>query len=504
MKISLILPCAATGMDSQLDLKYLSKLFTKTGETGGTSIMGCIPSALPTLAALTPPDIDVSITDENIEKIDFDRDVDIVGISFLTLLSPRAYEIADEFRKRGVHVVLGGIHTTMFPEEALEHADTIFIGEAEDTWGTFINDFRAKKPEKKYEAEQRPDLQKLVIPRWNLMKHKYYTVYQVQTTRGCPFDCDFCAVRTFQGPPRSKPVEHVVREIQETLKYNKIPGWRYVQFADDNIISNKAFARKLFKALIPLNIRWSSQISINLAQDDELLDLAQKSGCDSVLIGFESISQQSLDSINKGSVNKKDFYKEAIQKIHDHGITIFGMFILGFDGEDESMFSELAQFVKETNIAFPVFNILTPIPGTRLYDRMQEKNRIVHDQWEKYNGSHVCFQPDSMSVEALQNGYYWLLKEVYSFEAIFKRLDYLWEMGFNKLDRNYTFLKLFLTVKLWLQKFKEQGTMVGFIERSILELRTKKGINFQALPMLLNFFHFAENLPETDFSPPGK
>jgi radical SAM superfamily enzyme YgiQ (UPF0313 family) len=495
MKITFIQPAVRSKIGNQLDFKYLSKLVNGVSKTGGVSIMGCISLALPTLAALTPGDAEMSIIDENIDFVDFDAKADIAAISYITLSSNRAYEIADEFRKRGVYVVLGGFHASMFPDEALMHGDSVFVGEAEDTWPGFIEDFKNKRPEKVYKSEKKPDLKKLVVPRWDLINNRYYNVRHVQTSRGCPFDCDFCLVRSMLGTPRQKPVENVLSEIKEVLKYNKTPGMKVVIFSDDNIIASPKYAKELFKALIPLKIRWNSQCSINIAEDDELLDLAAQSGCDSLLIGLESVSQESLNSVNKGKFNKADKYREAVEKIHSRKISICGMIILGLDSDDNTIFDKTLEFMNETSIIFPMFNILTPIPGTRLCDQFEKENRLLHHRWDEYNGSTVCMKPKLMSAEELQQGFYRVLQELYSKDAIFTRLNQLWEKGFIKMDNNYTFLRVVMTLVLFVESLRQKKEMSGFIRKCIKLMWRKKGINLNAILMNLNNYEYMLHLP---------
>lgn len=496
MKIKFILPSVQNTISNSLELKYLMRLFNKTGKNGGTSLLGCLPSAIPLLAALTPRDIKVVITDENIEYVDYDEKVDLVAISFLTLTAPRAYEIADEFRRRGVYVIAGGLHPTMFPEEAAGHADTIVIGEAEEIWPLFLEDFRNGRQKKIYREERKPDLQSLVIPRWELMKNRYYNIHHVQTTRGCPFDCDFCSVRIYQGLPRYKPVSHVVEEIKVVKKYNRHPAKDSIVFSDDNIISNPGYAKDLFRALIPLKIRWTSQCSINIARDEELMDLAQRSGCQSLMIGFESISQESLNGVNKGKLNKITDFKEAVRKLHAHKFTIFSLMILGLDGDDETSFRRTYDFIMETGISFPVFNILTPLPGTRLYTQMEKEKRLLHHRWDEYNGSTVVFTPRKMSAETLQEGFYWLFKNLFSYDAIFDRIEKLWDTGTLKLDRKFTLLRIIVTVILTFERLKYRGEMADFIKRIVCILWEKKGISIEALLLYLNYYEYAKSLPE--------
>lgn len=496
MKISFILAADPSPVSNQLDFRYLTRLLNGTGSNGGVALMGCMPLALPTLAALTPPDVEVKIIDENVEDPDLDEPTDVAAISYLTATSDRAYAIAREYRSRGVHVVLGGIHATIFPEEALQHADTVVTGEAEESWPRFVEDFRQGKPRRRYDCASPPDLKQLVIPRWDLLKNRYYSIRHVQTSRGCNQDCDFCAVRAFSGRPRFKPVANVVREIVETKRYSKTPGMHRITFADDNIVSSRRYAAELFRALIPLDIRWSSQCSLSIASDEELLQLAADSGCESLLIGFESLSQQSLNSVNKGAVNRVDAFIEAIERIHAHGIMIYPMMMLGFDEDAPSSFAEMAAFLSRTNAAFPVFNIVTPIPGTRLYERIEREGRVLHRRWSEYNGSHVCFAPKRMTAQQLQDGFCWLQKELYSHQAIFERVEKLWKHGVIRQGRRYLVARTLVTLRLMAELAVQRGPMRRFLARTIRELWARSDISISALLVNLNFFDYAMKLPD--------
>jgi radical SAM superfamily enzyme YgiQ (UPF0313 family) len=288
------------------------------------------PINLGLLAALTPPDIEVCITDENTSIINLNKDVDLVGITVATVTAHRAYEIADSFRKRGVTVVLGGIHVSLLPDEAGEHADSIVVGEAEEIWPTLIADFKANNLQPIYKAQSRPSLKGLPIVRRDLFdRNRYLIKNTIFTTRGCPFDCSFCSVTTFFGRSyRTRPVNEVIAEIKT------LPRHELIMFMDDNIAGNPRFAKELFQALIPLKINWLSQCSVTIAYDNELLDLAAKSGCVDLFLGIESISAASLESVGK-KINKVERYDEVIRKIHAHGSAIHGFFIFGFDEDDQ-------------------------------------------------------------------------------------------------------------------------------------------------------------------------
>ena len=383
---------------------------------------------LPTIAANTPPDVEVRIVDECVEDIDFNVDVDLVGISVMTYLAPRAYEIAARFRARGVKVVLGGIHVSMCPEEAKEHADSIVVGESEKTWPILVEDFRRGELKSLYEEKDLPKLENLPIPRRELFKpNSYWTTNCVQTSRGCPFACDFCTVTIFGGNQfRLRPIEQVIEEVKRLKK-------GFVVFVDDNIAGNKAYAKQLFKALIPLKINWGSQASLTMARDPELLDLAAKSGCTALFIGVESISEENLAAANK-RFNKVDKYKEEFRRFHDYGILIQTGMIFGFDHDDESAFERTVEFLEENNIELAMFNILTPLPGTNLYKKMDAEGRIIDRDWSHYDGRHVVFKPKLMTPETLQEGFLWAYHKFFSYPSIIKRIvPSLWKLPHKRL-----------------------------------------------------------------------
>ena len=383
---------------------------------------------LPTIAANTPPDVEVRIVDECVEDIDFNVDVDLVGISVMTYLAPRAYEIAAKFRARGVKVVLGGIHVSMCPEEAKEHADSIVVGESEKTWPILVEDFRRGELKSLYEEKDLPKLENLPIPRRELFKpNSYWTTNCVQTSRGCPFACDFCTVTIFGGNQfRLRPIEQVIEEVKRLKK-------GFVVFVDDNIAGNKAYAKQLFKALIPLKINWGSQASLTMARDPELLDLAAKSGCTALFIGVESISEENLAAANK-RFNKVDKYKEEFRRFHDYGILIQTGMIFGFDHDDESAFERTVEFLEENNIELAMFNILTPLPGTNLYKRMDAEGRIIDRDWSHYDGRHVVFKPKLMTPETLQEGFLWAYHKFFSYPSMIKRIvPSLWKLPHKRL-----------------------------------------------------------------------
>lgn len=357
--------------------------------------------SLATVAALFPKDTEIKIINDSIEEIDYNEKADLVGITSITSTAPRAYDIADKFIEKGIPVVMGGIHPSALPHEAIEHADSVVIGEAEGQIKHVVNDLKDGKLKKFYSSDKKPSLKNLPHPRTDLLQgNSYYKEMQmIQTTRGCPFNCDFCSVTNFFGQTfRTRPIQDIVKEIKALSRRT------IIFFVDDNIGGNPRYAKELFKALIPLNIKWIGQASIIIAKDRELLSLAAKSGCLSLFIGFESVSPSSLKEVGK-SINKVEDYKKSIKIIHDYGIGIIGAFIFGFDSDRKSVFEETISFIDRNQIELPSLSILTPLPGTRLYDRLEKEGRIIERDWSKYTNGEVVFKPELLTVEELKEGY---------------------------------------------------------------------------------------------------
>ena len=375
------------------------------------------PLNLATVAALTPPEIEVSITDENLTTIDFNRAVDLVGITAVTPTALRAYDIADAFRDRGSKVVLGGIHPTMLPEEASQHADSVVLGEAEGIWPNLLEDFKAGKLKSVYRNGTRPSLAGLLWPRRDLFAKKGYVFRNtVSTTRGCPFSCSFCSVTSFFGHTyRSRPIDEIVQEI------DSFDNRRTILFVDDNIAGNPRRAKQLFSALIPYSIKWVGQASLTLAEDAELLKLAAASGCVGLFIGFESVYPASLASVGKKS-SHVDHYEQAVGRIHSHGIGICGSFIFGLDHDDQDVFERTVRFAQKVKLEAAQFNILVPYPGTRVYEDLDRDGRILTKDWSQYHMDTLVFEPRLLSPKTLQEGHEWAWREFYSVSSILKRV----------------------------------------------------------------------------------
>lgn len=377
--------------------------------------------SLPLLAALTPSEFDLSIIDENIDPIDFDSRPDLVALSLITPLAPRGYEIADRFRKKGVKVVLGGYHPTWLPDEASAHADSVAIGEAEGLWSEILTDLKNGELKRFYKAKGLSNLTNLPIPRRDLLNKSKYLLYNtLHTTRGCPFDCEFCSVTAFHGHSfRQRPLVDIEKEIKSLEQ----KGWRgrYIFIVDDNIVGDKRYALQLFSIFKEYNIRWLSQASTTIANDDKLLKSCAESGCYGLFIGFESLNQETLNRMNK-RFNTVSHYETIIRKIHDHGIRIQGSFIFGYDYDDISVFEKTLAFVNKVKLDAIIFAILTPYPGTKIYRRLEEEGRILTRDWSLYDMDHVVFRPKGMTPEELQSGHEMAYREFYSLPSIGKRL----------------------------------------------------------------------------------
>jgi radical SAM superfamily enzyme YgiQ (UPF0313 family) len=373
--------------------------------------------SLTMLAALTPADVEVSIEDENVQEINFQDRPDLVAISIITPLAKRGYAIADRFRQMSVPVVMGGFHATWMAEEASQHADAVALGEAEGVWPRVLEDFKRGALQRFYKAGDLTVLKGLPIPRRELLKKGgYFFINTMQISRGCPFHCAFCSVTAFYGHTyRLRPLEEVRREVELLLQGNE-----FIFFVDDNIIGNPAYAMDLFSLLKDFRVKWLSHASINIAENDSLLRKAAGSGCYGLFIGFESLSQKTLQSYHKVS-NQVHRYRDLIRKIHDQGIGIEGSFILGSDEDDVSAFPQVMDFCEGNRIDAAVFAVLTPYPGTRIYEQYVQEGRILSRDWDLYDMGHVVFRPKKMTAEQLQEGHDWINRRFYSYPSMFKR-----------------------------------------------------------------------------------
>jgi radical SAM superfamily enzyme YgiQ (UPF0313 family) len=454
--------------------------------------------AIPTLISLTPPEHEIRVFDENIEDIDYTWEADLVGITVRTMFAQRAYSISETFRKRGVKTVLGGIHPSMCPEESLQHCDSVVIGEAENTWAQLLKDAQKGRLKRLYKSDELADLKTAPVPVRTFLKKDKYLSDIVQTAKGCPFHCEFCSVHAFDGQKiRTRTVEQIIREIKEiqgsAVKYKTKSS---IFFADDNIIANKKLSRELFLALKPYDINWMCQASVNISRETELLELMRESGCGAIFIGFESLSQEALSGMHK-EINQRYDYLEAIRTIQSHGILVHSSFILGSDSDSAASFDELIDFIQESHLLMPLINILTPLPGTRLFKRLEEEGRLFHKDWRKYDTKCVVFSPSRMSPEELLQGYRKVVREVYSFESILKKLNHYWDIDFWKHSNEFDPVKfkyrLIFALRLFTLLFSGNMNRSRFIAK-ILPRVFERRVRISTILALLAYNDFAESL----------
>ena len=377
-----------------------------------------LPAA--TLAGLTPADVDVRFYDDRMEEIPFDEPTDLVAISVETYTARRAYQIASEFRKRRVPVVMGGFHASLCPEEVGRYAESVVVGEAELLWPEVVDDARHGRLRPQYRAAGRTPLDGLRPDRTIFRGKRYLPVGLVEAGRGCHFQCEFCAVQTvFEATQTRRPIDDILEEIR-ALRHEK----NLFFFVDDNITSNLRQAKEFFRALIPLNVRWVSQASINAAHDEEFLDLLVRSGCQGVLIGFESLEPANLALMNKRFNTARGGFETALANLRRHGIRVYGTFIFGYDGDTPESFAPTVAFAEEHAFYIAAFNHLTPFPGTPLYARLQAEGRLLYDAWwldDRYSYNRIPFRPRGMSPEALQQACLQARRQFYGWTSIVRR-----------------------------------------------------------------------------------
>ena len=373
------------------------------------------PLGLMMVAALTPRQINVAITDEALQPVDLDRDCDVVGLTAMTSAAPRAYQIADHFRRRGITVVMGGMHASALPTEALQHVDAVVIGEAEGLWPRLLEDCQKGQLRQIYRHDSLPRLAGLPTPRRDLVDlSRYWGPDSLQASRGCPHDCSFCTVSTFFGRTyRTRPVEEVIAEASQ------LRG-RPLIFVDDNIMGKPSYSEQLFERLKDLKKGFFSQASAGMLKTPDLIQKAAAAGCKGLFVGLETLCPQNLTQIGK-KVNVVEKYKELIKRLHGNGIAVVGAFMFGLEHDDEDVFARVADFAEEARIDMPQFSILTPLPGTRFYAQVEREGRIIERDWTKYDGNHVCFRPRQLSIEKLHEGVRWIYRRSYSWPGIIRR-----------------------------------------------------------------------------------
>ncbi len=373
------------------------------------------PLTATSLAALVPDELnfDITIIDESIDKIPFQNHYDLVAISVLTGTALKAYKIADTFRKNGSTIVLGGVHVTLMPEEAREHADCIVIGFAERTWPQLLNDYVNGQLQKKY-SDSEMHFNKIPTPRRDLQRNNGYMIPNVvSATRGCKGICDFCTVPVAGYGWHERPIGEVIQEIKD------LPSRRFV-FNDVSMGENPEYFKELLRAMIPLKKSWGGLLSTKAFQDEEIIDLLKKSGCRYILIGFESINNMSLKGIFKG-FNRFEEYKYIIDLLHSINVVLMGCFIFGFDEDQLDVFEKTVDFANTFKVDIPRYAIYTPYPGTESFRRLTAEGRILHHYWQHYDTQHVVIKPKNMTPQQLDDGFRWAFRKTYTVPSSLKR-----------------------------------------------------------------------------------
>ncbi|PXV95587.1 radical SAM superfamily enzyme YgiQ (UPF0313 family) [Lachnotalea glycerini] len=378
--------------------------------------------SLLTIAGILPENYDIQFIDEDHgQEIDFSQFYDIVALTGMTQQINRTYEIADRFREQGIYVVIGGIHATLLPKEAKQHADSVMVGEGEALWKEFISDYDTGTCREIYESKGYIDLKTSPVPRYDLVDKRLYTSYSIQTTRGCPRSCDYCTLPIMYGSTyRHKTIEQIVNEIKAIKKVDKDA---FIFFADDNMFINRDFSFELLEKISTMNIKWGTQTDISVANDTELLKLIHKAGCHWMFIGFENVSESGLKFLDRKQWKAKQLeaYTDSIEKIHKAGLNIWASFMFGGDNDTNETFKKTLDFALDNGIYSGSFTILTPLPGTKLYDDMKEQNRIIDYDWSRYTFWDTVYKPNNLTSDELSKGVAWVYSNFYSKENVIRR-----------------------------------------------------------------------------------
>ncbi|MDR1898112.1 MAG: B12-binding domain-containing radical SAM protein [Prevotellaceae bacterium] len=432
-------------MNKSLTIKLISPRMSLRPMDSGMKRQMAPPLSLVTIASMTPKQHTVYVEDENIGKVNFNDNPDLIGITVTVDTAWRAFEISRIYKARGKKVIFGGIHASACPQEMLAHCDSVCIGEAENLWSQIIDDCERNSLKPLYYNAEPTDLSLVPIADWGFVRKKSRYLYHniVVTSRGCPFKCEFCynSCDYVNHKYRNRPVDDIVKEIENI-------GTKQIMFIDDNFIGNTGWTEMLLDKTADMGLVWHAAVSTNLVHYPDLIAKMAKSGCRSLFIGFESINTDAVKSVNKKQ-NKISEYEKLIQLLHNNGIMVNASLVFGFDSDTPETFEETLKWLVKNKIETMTGHILTPYPGTVLYKKLEKEGRIICQDLEKYNTSHVVFRPAHLSPEQLQAGYLKMYKEFYSLRNILKRRPqnrqiivsyFLFNLGYRKYGRFISFI----------------------------------------------------------------
>ena len=418
MKVKLIFPRLEEYVDTFHENSLISKIVRRQMGAGMSNHVP--PLSLLMLGAVTPEDVDLRLIDERVEEDDPNDEVDLVGITMTTRAASRGYEIAGNYRRRGVKVVVGGVHPSVVPEESSRYADVVVVGEGENIWPQILSDFENDRLKPVYREKAQISVDDFPLPRRELIANpeNYVTLRTVSSSRGCPNSCTFCTAGSAGTKRyRTRNVQEVVAEIRD------LPG-TLILFTDDNLGWDVERSKELLRALVPLDALWVGGASLSAFEDPEFVDLVAESGCIVIEIGFESLRPATIREMRKTHTNHPERYREIIAAIHRREVMIKGNFVVGFDTDDHLIFDELMEFVDQTNIEMPSINTLTPYPGTRVFRQFDSEGRLLHKDWKNYDksGGSVVYQPKNMTANELKQGYLKAKESVFSRRSMMRRL----------------------------------------------------------------------------------